>query len=1506
MSDIDNLNFKVIIDDSQFKKKIQTMESLAKNFNTSLSNLLNIKAVSQELVVSNRKRNQMETDNIRALEQQNRERIKTQGLQDKLNAQVEKINNGYKNQSRILQELKGYALGYLSIHGATQLVSSLIKITGEFENQRTTLGAMLGDLEEAKHIVSDIQGLAAESPFSFKELTTYAKQLSAFSVPAEELLETTKMLADVSAGLGVDMNRIVLAYGQVRSAAFLRGQEVRQFTEAGIPILDELARQFTELEGRAVSTGEVFDKISARLVPFEMVAKVFKDMTSEGGKFFNMQEIQAETLKGKYENLKDVIEQTVNAIGEAHSDKLKGAIDWAKDLAQNWQSVGGQLVDIIKLFGAYKAAVMLLNISDTIAKFGGLAKAIKSTAAAQALMNSALLTNPFIVMGTAVTAVAIAIARHRKELDGATRAQMAYNERVSEFSKIERERANKIQNLVNKVQDETQATVEREAALLSLKESYPKIFEQYDIESLKLADILSIKKQIAEEDAKQRRLSALGAIGAQEGRIKALVARGAADSYKNDAFKMLEELEKGYLRDFVLPDIVSGFKSMTDEALKKALDDAFRKSQYDVRGLEVFDNVPTSKEFYEKLYAAIQSEIEKRKNTQVVDGWRKLVQETLTGMGLNEGTSFGLWAKDTTLSTEYVEDMIKRYKELKEEIKWVSSFDTEQADRLKKNKDAIEAIAKALKIDIKNLAANTSETWEEKEEKRIKRLIDSLRDLQSQYEKAKNAGASDEGIKAFFEEHYPDLIKEQGKEFVTSLNYLEEAKKLIEELAKYDPEAAKKLAAEIGGDEFEAYLKNLTDQQKAYKESARAAREYFESIRRWATEDFNLEGEGIALDVSKVASDLREKLGEIDLRARKAKELLGNIDIDSEEEVKNVKALFEKEFGEGSWDKFYAEYVNEGEKAIERFAKKQEAYEKKLAQEKLNDLSKKYVNEATEGMNLSDWGDKSIRQIEEIRQRLEDLVKEDIKLPQSTIDELSKLGLSTDVLIKKIKELFSGQLENATIEKFKALSEIATEISNMSSSVGDQLSQLGDTLGNDFVKGIGKSLRYLSELADIFTDCESLMVAFTDTVEDAAEATEEAGEVVEDVAKSSDWIIMIAKLAIRIVGQITEGINESQQALQDARMAAIQYSNALAQLQYDSLMSSFESIFGVDDYGKFKAAMTEAKKYQEEILEIQKKIGYERKLLTLGRDDIVKDVFTANLGEGDIFVDMRTNWQKFWGTGKDLLKSFNISEFLNEDGTLNGEALKEFYATYGDYITDANKEAIEEMLGQFDLYTDAITEIANYMSSIFGQVADDMADSFIESFKESGEAALDYGDIMDDVATHIAKSVIKSMIIKNVFDDKKAEEAAQKLFTGDVEGAMQIIDKAMQSAEQLSPYIQKLLESLQPYLNMENDVPSDLGSGIKGITEETAGLLASYINAIRSDVSQMRALQAQHLPTISAAMPVLAFQVARIQADTQNIARDTNQMLSHVTDISNNLGRVVTSEGGDTAIRVLS
>lgn len=226
------------------------------------------------------------------------------------------ITGAAHETNRVVQQMAMQIGTYFSLFGAERLLRNIVEIGGQFEVQHVALQNILGDVQEANTLFQQLQGLAVESPKTFQELTTYAKQLSAYQIPASELYDTTKRLADMSSGLGVDMSRLILAYGQVRSAAVLRGQELRQFTEAGIPMVQALADKFTEMNGKITTTADVFQLISKRAVPFEMVRDVLWDMTSQGGQFFNMQAELADTLYGKWQKLQDQWQITLGHIAD--------------------------------------------------------------------------------------------------------------------------------------------------------------------------------------------------------------------------------------------------------------------------------------------------------------------------------------------------------------------------------------------------------------------------------------------------------------------------------------------------------------------------------------------------------------------------------------------------------------------------------------------------------------------------------------------------------------------------------------------------------------------------------------------------------------------------------------------------------------------------------------------------------------------------------------------------------------------------------------------------------------------------------------------------------------------------------------------------------------------------------------------------------------------------------------------------------------------------------------
>lgn len=252
------------------------------------------------------------------------------------------------------------------LYQAIGFVTKIREVTAEFELQRVALGAIIKDGYEASKMFEQIKAAAVKSPFEIKDLVSYTKQLAAYKIETKDLFDTTMQLADISAGLGVGMERLVLAFGQIRATGYLRAAEVRQLTEAGIPIVEELAEKLSEMRGEMVSAGEVMQMISERAISFGMVKEVFDDMTSAGGTFYKMQEKQAETLAGQWSNLKDTLSIMYDEIGRSSfvQGLLQGFIDSTKTLASNWDNVVRVISSVGAGLGVYVVAMKNATIAS--------------------------------------------------------------------------------------------------------------------------------------------------------------------------------------------------------------------------------------------------------------------------------------------------------------------------------------------------------------------------------------------------------------------------------------------------------------------------------------------------------------------------------------------------------------------------------------------------------------------------------------------------------------------------------------------------------------------------------------------------------------------------------------------------------------------------------------------------------------------------------------------------------------------------------------------------------------------------------------------------------------------------------------------------------------------------------------------------------------------------------------------------------------------------------------
>lgn len=415
---------------------------------------------------------------------------------DKATQGSKNLQNAHSSLMNISEQLTRRLALVFSVSQITGYINKLISVRGEFELQQRALQAILQNREEANKLWEKTVQLAVQSPFQVKELVTYTKQLAAYRVESDKLYDTTKMLADVSAGLGVDMQRLILAYGQVKAANYLRGTELRQFSEAGINILGELATYFTELEGVAVSVGDVFERVSKRMVTFGDVEEVFKRLTSAGGTFYRMQEIQAETLRGQISNLKDSIDIMLNKVGKANEDTLKNTVSLVRRFVESWENI----VDILHAAGAAFVIVTTAKLKDALAT-GVWAKANIAATATQKGLNAViargilalrglwatLMANPITALLAGLAALGVGLYRLvKRSID----ANKAFKDNIEQLSAQNRE--------IKKYTDELAILVKRQNELVKSNKELAVTSEEYRENSLEISRIEDKRKSIIE------------------------------------------------------------------------------------------------------------------------------------------------------------------------------------------------------------------------------------------------------------------------------------------------------------------------------------------------------------------------------------------------------------------------------------------------------------------------------------------------------------------------------------------------------------------------------------------------------------------------------------------------------------------------------------------------------------------------------------------------------------------------------------------------------------------------------------------------------------------------------------------------------------------------------------------------------------------------------------------------------------------------------------------------
>lgn len=271
---------------------------------------------------------------------------------------IQHSTDSMKGQSQVLSDLKMLATQYLSVWGAQSFIQNIIQTGGLLEQQRLSIGAILQNAGQATELFDKIKALAVQSPFGVVELDKMSKQLTAYGFEYKELYDWTKRLGDISAATGTGVDRLALALGHVRSEGALSGYTLRQFAMGNVPLLRMLS------ENLGISTKQVREKVRKKEVSYDDVMKVLRQLTDEGGMFYQAQETMSQALNAKFKNLHDAFDIMYGEIAESGvGDTLKRLAEILTAGAKEWGRYAKDIMGVAAAFGIAKAAMWAYNVA---------------------------------------------------------------------------------------------------------------------------------------------------------------------------------------------------------------------------------------------------------------------------------------------------------------------------------------------------------------------------------------------------------------------------------------------------------------------------------------------------------------------------------------------------------------------------------------------------------------------------------------------------------------------------------------------------------------------------------------------------------------------------------------------------------------------------------------------------------------------------------------------------------------------------------------------------------------------------------------------------------------------------------------------------------------------------------------------------------------------------------------------------------------------------------------
>ena len=1387
-------------------------------------------------------------------------------LDSRLREMERMFNNSMQSSQRetnkLQQSIDTLAKGALAVFTFSQakaFVNQVIEVRSQFQQLEISFSTMLKSKEKANALMAQMADLAAKTPFGLEEVSEGAKRLLAFQVPAEEVTETLRRMGDVAAGLGVPMGQLIHVYGQVKAQGKLMTNDLYQFMNAGIPIIAELSKVVGKSET------EIKDMVSAGKIGFPEVQAVIKNMTNEGGLFFNLMAEQSKSFGGQISNLGDSFNQMLNEIGKASEGFVSGAIQGVAFLVENYQTLGRVIAGMIVTYGAYRTAV-LVNIAITkgwavAAKEDAIAKGIQTAATkaqtiATAALNTVMKANPYVLVATAVVGLGMALWALKSSTDANAEATERHNQlREEQANKIDKEK-NRINKLIGVIQDETKSWNERNKAFLELQNTTDGVLDKYSSLNQVLREMSQVLKDLNGRYETMNDNLSREAVTNTEKSIQA----------KEAEIKRLEKLQEK-----VDSTASVGIQQSIDRLKKQIESDKLLigKQKKVVVKLDVnnYENTLSSKNL-----ADIQAE---KKLINEAYNIKKKEREGLAKFSYNKVDSNNPYLKfsweELGMYNQATERQIKLKQQEKKQIHDKNELLKEQSELQTK----INNLQSKTKKDDNELAQIDS--WQKRHDE-VSKILESKFGYKKSGVKTTKTKTKAELPTFDYEKYARDrerLEKDRMfEEDEAKIKGMKEGAEKRNALLVFEYEKRAETIKRKGEDELQAFI----EQQKAQAEAA----------GKWKKgEDFNTDTEAIHKEEARIAENQRVLNQD-------------NLDEYTRQQEAMYKELLEKYQTYTDQRKAIEEKYNADIAAMQAKLGTDAPQVKKAQDEKARELKKLDILYKKEGTAIAKLFENMRKKtVKEIRQTIVDAEKE-IDALASTLDMSDKDNVeyiqnlrqqleqardtanrSDTAFVKlgtNIKKMFKTKPNTAEWQEvFNGMLSSAQAVSGAIKSFGSDFSKLGENTGNEALKKIGKTMEEVGNIIDKTLSGASM----------GASVGGGYGALIGGAVGLVTSLVMNKQK--KMAERRAEYLKTEQQIINQHK----EYNHLLTKEMF--LMNDYKSIFGTKELSIAIGYMDIYLTQMEKFYRVTKK-NYQAQRFIGSFRSYDSGVPSESNRRGDPnrygkVEDTRTSLEKI--EIKTLAKGGyqSITEYypdlIKENGELN-ESLADSILKTREF-KEGHKEALEQIVNYYKEAKEAKKQFDEYLKNTFGELGTSIVDSVVKSLQTGEDAFESFAKSVGNVIGKLGKQLVYEIFVAEKF--KTFQKEIEKVYKKGANKELTKEEVARKSAELVAQFGNSMkgnLDNMKALYKSMNDLAKSYDPNFDFLNEQRKAVekgLARMSQDSADELNGQFRLQTQ----LSAEIKNTAIQTANfIREMNQSMQSNAAQQLRHLAGIEAN------------------